>query len=97
MSTTQYAPAPAGHATPQTTPPGRLRPRSAAARHDAADRAHLVRVIASSPAYSQWLQDKVAAVLTDEATRLAAQGHHALATALTERAAGYATGQLAAL
>lgn len=86
--TTAYAASPGDYSE------GRV--RSAAARERAADRAHIARVLASHPHYSEWLEDReraaAAAALTIAAEDLAALGHHPVATWLGERAADYRPG-----
>lgn len=73
-----------------------VRLRSAADRQRAEDRAHIARVVAAHPHYLDWLEDKLRAAAADaieaEAAHMAKLGHHAMATALQERAVGYRRG-----
>jgi hypothetical protein len=89
MTISAHSERPSAHA-----PPRRRAVRSPSPT-EAAERAHIVRVVAAQPAYMGWLRDTVAAVIDREARRLADNGHHALATVLAERAAGYRDGSLA--
>lgn len=60
----------------------------------ARERAHITRVIAASPIYLEWMRDKVADVVAREGARMADHGHHAIATVIAERSAGYRDGTL---
>lgn len=97
MPTTGYLEPPTSHAPQQEGLTGGLRHRhrTAAARATAEDRAHIVRVIAAHPTYTQWLRDQVATVLDREATRLTEHGHPTQAALLHDRATGYRRGDLA--
>lgn len=81
--------------TPADPAPARIR-RSAAARDAAADRAHIVRVIAANPTYGAWLRDKVADTLTDQAAALRDAGQHYAALLVAERADRIRGGEAAA-
>lgn len=91
--TDPHAPRPPRRAPrPEAVRPRPLREYAGPSLTRGEEHAHLVRVIASSPVYVDWLCRHNARLLEAEAARFTEHGQHAVAAVLRERAATHLAG-----